>query len=273
MASYTMELREYLEMWSQEEDGKSHSDIIEKGRPKLFSFDYPIFDKDYKKVFETNFIRNFYMREIGFETEELFKFQLETWLRINMPYWNKMFESELIEYDPLINSKVDVTANKEVDKSQVDNRNINQTSKADGTNKVIGTSDTTTNGTSVNDDFTRVLDSNNPDSRLAITTNDGQGVIEYASSIQEQSNNGKTTTTGKEDNDTTSNQTTSDTATGTKKDALESDINETEDYIQHRVGKIGVQSYAKLLTDHRNAFLRIEKKIFEEMQQLFMLVY
>lgn len=273
MASYTMQLRTYLEMWSQEEDGKSHSNIIETGRPKLFNFDYPIFDQDYKKVFETNFIRNFYMREIGFETEELFKFQLETWLRINMPYWNKMFESELIDYDPLINSKVDVTANKEFDKSQVDNRVTNQTSKADGTNKVIGTVDTLTNSSNTNDDFTRVLDSNNPDSRLTITSKDGEGVIEYASSIQEQNNNGKGTQTGKEDTDSTTNQTTSDTATGNKKDALESDINETEDYIQHRVGKIGVQSYAKLVTDHRNAFLRIEKKIFEEMQQLFMLVY
>jgi hypothetical protein len=64
---------------------------------------YPIFDTNYKAIFETHFIRNFYTREIGFETEGLFKFKLENWLSINMGYFNKMFESELLTFDPLIN--------------------------------------------------------------------------------------------------------------------------------------------------------------------------
>nr|prf protein p11,lower collar [Bacillus phage phi29] len=89
MSSYTMQLRTYIEMWSQGETGLSTAEKIEKGRPKLFDFNYPIFDESYRTIFETHFIRNFYMREIGFETEGLFKFHLETWLMINMPYFNK----------------------------------------------------------------------------------------------------------------------------------------------------------------------------------------
>src|SRR4051794_36040800 len=111
MASYTMELRNYIEMWAQNEDLPTR-EIIERGRSKLFDFEYPLFDPDYKKVFETHFIRKFYMREIGFETEGLFKFQLETWLIINMPYFNKLFESEMLQYDPLSNTKLDVTHKK-----------------------------------------------------------------------------------------------------------------------------------------------------------------
>jgi hypothetical protein len=49
MASYTMQLREYIEMWSQNET-LSTRDQIEKGRTNLFDFDYPIFDvSNYKK--------------------------------------------------------------------------------------------------------------------------------------------------------------------------------------------------------------------------------
>ena len=86
MASYTMPLRDYIEMWSQHIPDISTRERIEIGRKKLFDFPYPIFDEKYRKEFETKFIRNFYMKEIGFETEELFKFRLENWLTINMPY-------------------------------------------------------------------------------------------------------------------------------------------------------------------------------------------
>jgi hypothetical protein len=248
MASYTMQLREYIDHFSQFET-LSTREQIEKGRTKLFDFDYPIFDEAYKNVFETHFIRNFYMREIGFETEGLFKFQLENWLIINMPYFNRLFESELKTFDPFTNYKVDVTQKKTNDRSQT------QESTTDGNNTSTSTGNTTT------DSFGRNLESNNPDSRLAITTEDGSGVIQYASGIDEATKKTTNDSTG-EINDTTS-------VTG----SATSSINEIEDYIESKVGKTGDQSYSKLLKEYRETFLRIEKQIFNEMQQLFMLVY
>jgi hypothetical protein len=106
MASYTMELREYVEQASQYQEGLTSKQKIEIGRTKLFDFEYPIFDPLYKNVFETHFIRNFYMREIGFETEGLFKFQLESWLLINMPFFNNVWRMIV---DPLDNSRLDTT--------------------------------------------------------------------------------------------------------------------------------------------------------------------
>jgi hypothetical protein len=50
-------------------------------------------------------------------------------------------------------------------------------------------------------------------------------------------------------------------------------INEIEDYIESKVGKTGDQSYSKMLNEYRDTFLRIEKMIFKEMNELFMLVY
>lgn len=244
MAKYSVELRTYIDYHSQDEM-LSTRDRIEKGRTKLFDFDYPLFDPNYKKVFETHFIRKFYMREVGSETIGLFKFQLETWLLVNMPYFNKLFESELIDFNPLENSKVSATHTKTTDKTQ--------------TSTTDGTVNSTSNGTVTEDNFDRQLDSNNPDSRLTITTNDGQGVIEYASNISENNENNSQET--ESESDETSHVTN------------DSEVNETEDYIQSRAGKIGVQTYSKMLDEYRQSFIRIENKIFDEMQELFMLVY
>ena len=257
MATYTMQLREYIESFSQYES-LSIRDKIEKGRTKLFDFDYPLFDSDYKKVFETRFIRRFYMREIGFETEGLFKFQLENWLIINMPYFNKLFESELIVFNPLDNTHGETKHTKTLDKDQTQN------STTTGTNE--SNVNQTNNGTLSENNFERHLKSDNPDSRLSLTPNeDGSGVIQYAKEIDEnKENNSKTSeSTGT----TTTNDTTNVTSNGT------ANINELEDFIATKTGKIGVQSYSKMLNEYRESFLRIENKIFNEMQELFMLVY
>lgn len=235
-----MQLREYIEHFSQTQN-LPIKDRIEIGRTNLFDFDYPIFDTNYKKVFETHFIRHFYMREIGFETEGLFKFQLENWLIINMPYFNKMFESELIQFDPLSNTKTDTT----------------HTKSNSGTASSESNSESHANGTKTDDDFTRNIESTTPNDRLSITSNDGEGLIEYASSIDEHNANNK--------QDVVSNNTANDLSN--------SEMNSVEEYVSHKVGKIGVQSFSKMLTEYRGTLIRIEKELFKEMNELFMLVY
>lgn len=252
-----MQLRTYIEALSQYQDNLSIKDRIEIGRPKLFDFEYPIFDEQYRKTFETHFIRNFYMREIGFETEALFKFQLENWLNLHMPYFNKLFESELLKFDPLINSEMTNESTRNTDKDG----NINTESNNDSTS----VTSQNVNGTKADDSFSRHLESDTPDNRLAITTQDGSGIIQYASSIDESKNKSNSNTTNKLDGKTTDNSVNN---ANTK-----TDITETENYIQTRTGKIGAVSYSKLLMEYRDSLIRVEKQIFDEMQQLFMLVY
>ena len=104
MSTYTMPLKTLIEQPTQNRNDLTLKQRLEVGRVNLFKdMDYPIFNENYRSEFETKFIRYFYNKEIGFETESLFKFELETWLQINMPYYNQLFESELLEYDPLTN--------------------------------------------------------------------------------------------------------------------------------------------------------------------------
>jgi hypothetical protein len=262
MSSYTLQLREYIEQVTQDINSLSISDRIEAGRKQLFDFDYPVIDETHKKDFETKFIRKFYMREIGYETEGLFKFNLETWLTLNMPYWNKMIESE-ITYDgvnPLKNSLMDVTHNKKNDGSQTNSTDSNFQHDSNTGN------DTTVNQSG--NSFNRDLSSSNPDSRLQITTDNGNGTstIEYASTIDENSANETSTQS--------SHSGGNNSATETKNQSSNSSMNENEDFSQHREGKIGVQTYAKMIQEHRQSLLRIENDIFKEMSRdLFMLVY
>lgn len=273
MATYTMQLRAYIEMFSQYEDNLTWNERIEIGRKKLFDFYYPIYDDDFRKVFETNIIKNFYMREIGFETEGLFKFRLETWLNINMPYFNKLFESELIKYDPLINASMMTARDKVNNKDQTNDRNILQTSKTDTQMTGDISQESENESQSVEDNFGRKVGSDNPDSRLQLQTEKGKGVIEYASKIDENKVDNKGNSSSKGNVTSTSSDTNQTESMADKKDKLQSNTDETEHFIERRLGKIGINSQADLIKDYRSALLRVEVQIHKEMQELFMLVY
>lgn len=293
MSSYTMQLREYIERWSQHENIPM-SERIQIGREKLFDFDYPFFNENERVKFETNFITNFYTREIGFETEGLFKLKLENWLQINMPYFNQLFESECMQFDPLINSEQWVEHYKDDTSNQVDNtksitdfsqeddRKYDSSEKSKSEHDETGTFETETE--KENDSFSRGLESNTPDDRLQISTgNRGTGVIEYASNISETKSDSKDTEQSSGSNTTDATTNTNNTIKSTdnrdlsstrdRDEDYRSDITKHQKYTEHRKGKIGNITYTQMLKEYRNAFLRVEKQIFKEMNELFMLIY
>lgn len=73
---------------------------------KLFDFDYKFDDSAFKKELEQHVIDFYYDYEIGQETPDMFKRKFKTrWLRI-IPYYNKLYNTTLLQYNPLINSKM-----------------------------------------------------------------------------------------------------------------------------------------------------------------------
>lgn len=104
MSKYTTELRficETLAGLTESQGFNSVDEIIENSRGKLFDFTYPIFDEEYKATLESKIIRHFYTREIGQETVGLFKLRLSAMMNEIMPYYNKLYLSELLSIDPL----------------------------------------------------------------------------------------------------------------------------------------------------------------------------
>lgn len=310
LATYSMQIREYVEQVAKAKNPDSYilmnnRQKIEDARPVLFDFDYPIFDNAYRDGLETRIIRHFYMREMGFETEGLFKFALETKLNEIMPYYNKLFESEFIRFNPLYNTDLKTDYEKKNNRDQSDqttyqedqatNRdqttdtNRDEAETTDQTQDYQEKESTDTDTDTKTDDFSRTVNDNTPDARLAITTENGEGVIEYASDISETKDNGDETRQeeSKTNRDSQTDENTQrDLETGEKREDQEtqdrntqsdrgytSGVTELEDYIQHQMGKTGTDSYSKLLTEYRNTFLRIESSIMQELEELFMLVY
>ena len=102
MGGYTTQVRTICEMYSTKQRGgyAEIPDIIFEAIPKIFDFSYPIFDESYRRVLETKILMHYYTREICEETVGLWKLRLMSRLNEIMPYYNKLYESELLKFNP-----------------------------------------------------------------------------------------------------------------------------------------------------------------------------
>ena len=73
---------------------------------------YPIFDETYRAKLNDKIIEHYYFREIGLETAGLFKRFLNRKMNEIMPYYNQMYISELINFDPLATKSITETLNR-----------------------------------------------------------------------------------------------------------------------------------------------------------------
>lgn len=102
MSKYTTEVRYICETFSgldKSVDGGVVDEVISESANKIFG-DFPIFDENYRLVLESKILKHYYTREIGFETVGLWKLKLSTKMNEIMPYYNKLYESELLEFNP-----------------------------------------------------------------------------------------------------------------------------------------------------------------------------
>ena len=104
MSNYTTQIRFICESKSglTESAGfKGIMEAIEGSVDEIFDFEWPIFDENYRVPLEIKILRHFYTREIGEETFGLWQLRLADRLNVIMPYYNKLYESELIKFNPM----------------------------------------------------------------------------------------------------------------------------------------------------------------------------
>lgn len=112
MSKYTTEVRFICETAAgfTESQGYNKIDQVIAGcLSSVFDFDFPIFDENYRSVLETKILRHYYTREIGLETVGLWKHFLCMRLNEIMPYYNQLYASAALEFNPMYNVKYDVT--------------------------------------------------------------------------------------------------------------------------------------------------------------------
>lgn len=243
MSKYTTELRFICETYAGLDESVGNDDtnrVISLALPKLFNFNFPIFDEEYREVLETKIVRHFYTREIGYETVGRWKMALETKLNEIMPYYNKLYNSELLEFNPLYSHDMHTKQDDKLVKgSTVNDRGSHNITLGDEhSDTVVGTdyklvSDTPQGGLSGLDDMTYM---SNAQKDTTNSTNTG---------------NYTRTDVGTSSNDRTQNST------------------DIDDYLQHVYGYANY-SPSKLLEEYRETFLNIDLLIIKELNVLFM---
>lgn len=299
MSKYTTEVRyicEKLAGFSESVGYSKASEAISKSRTKVFNFDYPIFDNNYRNVLETKILRHYYTREIGFETVGLWQFWLNTRLNEIMPYYNKLYESELLKFNPLYevdlttdysknlkgeenkntnysentNSKHDIDTEEEIENESSTESEKNGTNKRDTSNTTDESldhwdyySDTPQGGVNGLADMTYLTNA-----RHIVDTN-------HTANIGVE--NGETTDSGRVDvsGSSNTNKSTTDIGTGSKSgnSTDKTDINNVESYLQHVKGKNSGTSFSKLLTEYRETFINIDMMIIRDLSDLFMNIW
>lgn len=240
MSKYTTQVRFICEQKAglSESSGCNNVDeIISKSWDKIFTTKCAIFDEEYRPVICSKILKHYYLREIGAETVGVWSLWMNTKLEEILPYYNKLYESAKLEFDPF---------------NDVDLKRQHQTEydgKTDTTDN--GNRNVTTNNKETNNSTNYELYSDTPQGALT-----GVDSEEYLSSARKITNNDDIT----RENTTKENTNT----TGT------SNTNSTENYIETVTGKQGTESYSTLLLKYRDTLINIDMMIINEFSELFM---
>lgn len=231
MSKYTTELR-----W-----------IIENGYDLQLN-EYPIFDENYRQKLNQKIINHYYFREIGFETVGLFRFYLKQTMNEIMPYYNQLYESALLEIDPL--NTINFTETLTRTKIGNDTKNFNEDTT------VNSNGDSNSNSTK-NTNF-KDVESDTPQGMLSIGNIEGELYASYARISK---------------NEDTTNSTAHQETTDTQKRKNDEKINREDNENYTRTEKGNRESQSELLMKYRQTFLNIDMQIINELNDLFMGLY
>lgn len=307
MSKYTTEVRFICESKSGLEVSGGSGDvdnIIASSWNKVFTTKAPFFDESYRSVLCQKILKHYYLREICCETVGIWVLWMNERLETIMPYYNQLYESELIKFEPLNDVNLTRTHDRTIDGTEERNGETSDTNKStreitnngtknttnSGAREITGTNDTKetgTNGTTSSaesDETKRDLYSDTPQG--AITGLENENYLTNARKITDNvtsSGSEDTNTTRTIDNDytendktnntentatnNTENMTANDTKTGTNK--VTETSNTTEDYLETLIGKQGSSTYSKMLMEYRDTFLNIDMMVIDEFKDLF----
>ena len=256
MSKYTTEVRYICEQSAGLTNSVGYDsidEVLNKCRDKVFDFDFPIFDENYRATLENKILKHYYTREIGFEVVGLWKHHLCTRMNEIMPYYNQLYKSALIEFNPMYD--VDLTT----DYQKVDNGNKNRTSETNDTGTYSDNTDSETNNAIKNDHWEYFSDT--PEGGI-----NGVADLSYLTNATHVTDDG-TGSTSTSESATTGETTRDSVTTGSEV------IKNVEDYLHHVSGKSGGASYSKLLNEYRETFLNIDMMVIGNLSDLFMNIW
>lgn len=297
MSKYTTEVRFICETAAGLDESVGYNDLDEVLTPetvaKVIDFNYPIFDELYRSVLNKKILEHFYTREIGFETVGLWKQKLRARMNEIMPYYNKLYRTELLDFNPLYDVDYTIKRDGSVDKTESKNRknNVkeNETTDTVNTQQANGSSKENSNANSESESFNSGanLGTKNTEDRYSDTPQGGLNGIRdnnYLTNATldagDEGQNAIAIANGSENNNENRNASSAsaqtDIGNGERERNVEGVENENnvgntlEDYLEHVSGKRGSITYSKMIMEFRDSFLNIDMMIINELNSLFM---
>lgn len=279
MSKYTTEVRYICETESGLTESVGFSDVdnvISKSWDKIFTTNCKFFDEEYRKILCSKILKHFYLREICSETVGIWKLWVNTRLEEIMPYYNQLYSSELIKFNPMYDTDVTTTHDRtnkgETTETNTGNRKLTGKSDTikDGNKDTNATNQGTTNTNNTHNGTKYDLYSDTPQG--ALTGVDTETYLSNARKVTENTTDTGTTETNDKGkinemyhetigNTYSEGEDTSGNRNGT--------ANSTEEYLEHVIGKRGGESYSSMLLKYRETFLNIDMLVIHEFNDLF----
>lgn len=275
MSKYTTELRYICETEAGLSESVGYSkikDVIAKAIPKIFDFDFPIFDENYRNVLETKILKHYYTREIGLETYGLWKLKLDTKLNEIMPFYNQLYKSALLEFNPLYEVDYSKTGNRDSSGTR-DNTENNSESYDESIDTNESHDDSTTNsndGTLTKGTTTTTTNyfSDTPQGAISNVI-DGTYLTNATYNVVGNTGSDNTSNSGSVDSEGSSNSKNEKDGSRKGSKTSNSNLTDTESYLESVRGKMSSKSYSALLMEYRETFINIDMMLIEELSDLF----
>ena len=238
MANYTMTIAE----------------MVNNTLTPIFPSNYPFYcdDNQLKKEFEETFILHYLTNEIGFETPYLFNQKLLGKLKLIMPYYEQLYQTEWHK----VRSIEQMMTSKNLKETTTHEQSIKGNSTVDNqsNSSVNQSSEGTTSGTS--NDLTKQSSLSDGVSSVSLE----QGYL--TGTAQSNGDNQQTSTTSENQSQTSSDKSNANN---------EQTLSETTTF--HSTGDIGIQTPAYAIAEWRKIILNINQMIIEDCRDLFMKIY
>ena len=245
MSKYTTELRYICESKAGlTESSTDYETVINQSYAQIIHPNVHLYDQTYEPVLYKKIIKHYYFDEIAHETVGRFIMRLNLKLEEILPYYNKLYESALLEFNPFYD--VDYTRS--------------GTKSDDGTNSATRTDN-------LNQQRTDNLQNSAQSESMDLYSDTPEGELTGVNDAAYLTNARKINSSASGSN--TGTQTTANTGTQTNAATIH---NEGE-YMEHVIGKMGTGNYSELLSKFRETILNIDMMIIEELQPLFMGIF
>lgn len=281
MATYTVRLSEWVLSLKQEIEEEhpnvklTYSQVLDYASQKIVDFPYrcygqnPEEDDLFRQELNVAIVRSYLMREIGYETPELWKIQLESRLRLIMPKYRELYKSTLFELD-FENPYHLITTHNETkkDDGSID-REGTRGNETDTSTSISYGKKTIDDGSGSRNSTTNTVGYDSDFPQFSFT----QGDYATSGNTSDGTTNEKTTTKNTE----TQSGTDSTQGNGIEKESWkdgEKNINTMiDDYIHDIKGHNSNMDILNAVEKWRELIININEMIVKELADLFMMVY